>query len=130
MNSGEQYARRSVEFRLAMLHSVTLVEYRRQRDVLVGNTLLGIYLATSLSKFTDDCREKNAKYTGEKQASLFDMLDPFGSPKKTKEQKKDDMKLADAQAKYIETLASAGKFNSPDQIRAALSALNATIQGA
>lgn len=130
MNSGVQYASRSAEFRLAMMHSIKMVEYKRQSDALLGSTLLGIYLATSLEKFTDEARQKRAKEVGEHQASLFEMLDPLGTPKKTVREKKDDTKLAQAQAKYLETLASVGTFNSPEQIKAALTALNQTIQGA
>lgn len=128
LNSGGKYDQASAEFRLAFLHYERRNEYNRRNDAQVVDLLMGIFFATGISKLTDDSRQKTMEYAREERERIYNMMSLMGKrPETEKEKREREANHLAGQQAYAEALAGLGKFNSLDQLNAAITALNETI---
>lgn len=129
LNSGEKYDQASVEFRLAFLHYERKNEYQRRNDAQMADMLSFIFCAVGISKITDESRKKIMDIARDEKDRLFNLMSLVGEKPEIEKEKRqrEENHLAGQQA-YAGALASLGKFGSFDQLSAAISALNETIQ--
>lgn len=129
LNSGDKYDQASVEFRLAFLHYERKNEYRRRTDAQMADMLSFIFCAVGISKITDESRKKIMDIARDETDQLFNLLSLVGKkPETEKEKRQREANHLAGQQAYAGALASLGKFSSLDQLSAAISALNETIQ--
>lgn len=118
-----------MEFRLAFLHYQRKNEYQRRNDAQVADMLMFIFCATGISKLTDESRQKIMGIARDEKDRLFNLMSLFGKkPETEKEKRQREADHLAGQQAYAGALASLGKFGSLDQLNAAISALNETIQ--
>lgn len=129
LNSGDKYDQASAEFRLAFLHYQRKNEYRRRTDAQMADMLSFIFCAVGISKITDESRNKIMDIARDEKNQLFNLLSLAGKKLETEKEKqrREENHLAGQKA-YASALASLGAFSSLDQLSAAISALNETIQ--
>lgn len=89
---------------------------------------MGIFFATGISKLTDDSRQKTMDYARAERERIYNMMSLMGKkPETEKEKREREANHLAGQQAYAEALVGLGKFNSLDQLYAAITALNETI---
>lgn len=118
-----------MEFRLAFLHYQRKNEYQRRNSAQMADMLSFIFCAVGIDKLTNESRNKIMDIARDEKEYLFNLLSLAGkTPETEKEKRKREENHLAGQQAYASALASLGKFSSIDQLSAAISALNETIQ--
>ncbi len=128
LSSGVQYARDSIEFRLAMWSYTQKNAYRRQYDSWVGDVMMSLLFVAGAGKISEDVSKKCLGNLNKSLMRIGNLLSLRESKQETEsESKKRENDHISVQTRYATALARLGSFGSIDQLEAAIVALNQTI---
>lgn len=120
---------RSCEFRLLEIHIARNLEYRRHYDARLMQTLLGVFYSVATGTLTDDSRDKTMKNAEDAINLLRSMLAPFGEKHvSVKEEREKENRRMSSLAETAKMMGSLGSFKSLDELRAAIFAMNQSIE--